>query len=180
MRNPTHAAAGACAALGLGALAAVPAGWPEALVGAAAGLLPNADYGLEALRKCPVPAIRRFAERNTEGGITHSITALAFAFLLGLALWGAAGRPGMLPAVVGGVLSHILLDMFGKTGVQLWAPLDRSWIAFPAWERLRPHRGGAVEVGIFAASLSVLASLGVLELLPYAEEIARFLLGGGG
>jgi len=179
MRNPTHAAAGAVAALGLGALAAVPTGWPEALAGANSGLLPNADYGLDALRKCPVPALQRFAERNTEGGITHSLPALAVAALLGLAVWGATGRPGMLPAVFAGVLSHILLDMFGKTGVQLWIPFSRSWIAFPPWERLRPPRGEIVEIAVFTSCTAVLAGLGVMELFPYVEDLMGLLMAGG-
>ncbi len=180
MRNPTHAVAGAVAALGLGYVAQVPIGIPEVVAGAVAGLLPNVDYALPALEGSRVPFLRRIANRAVGGGISHAAAvALPAGALLGLLAALVAGRPGMLVAVVGGVLSHLLLDLSGKTGLQLWAPFSRAWIAFPPWESLRPHRGGAVEVGVFAGGLALLAALGVRELLPYAERLAQLVLGGG-
>jgi membrane-bound metal-dependent hydrolase YbcI (DUF457 family) len=180
MRNPTHVVAGAVAALGLGCVAQVPIGVPEVVAGAIAGLLPNVDYFLPALEKSRLPAFRRIANRAVGGGISHAAAvALPLAGLLGTGAALVAGRPGLLVAVLAGVLSHLLLDLFGKTGLQLWAPFSRAWIAFPPWERLRPHRGGAVEVAVFAGGLALLAFLGVRELLPYAARLAQLLLGGG-
>lgn len=179
MRNPTHVVAAGVLALGLGYVAQTPMGPVELAVGALAGLLPNVDYVLPVLESSRRPFLRRLTGPVVAGGITHAAAvALPAGALLGLGVALASGRRGMLVAVVAGVLSHLLLDLFGRTGVQLWAPFSRAWIAFPPWERLRPHRGGAVEVGIFAGSLALLAFLGVRSLLPYAVQLAR-LLGGG-
>ena len=180
MRNPTHAVAGCLCALGLGCVAQTPVGPWELAAGALAGLLPNVDYALPALERSRLPILRAMANRAVAGGISHAAAvALPAGALLGLLAALASSREGLLVAVVAGVLSHLLLDLCGKTGLQLWAPFSLAWIAFPPWEPLRPHRGGAVEVGLFAAGLAVLAFLGVRELLPYAAELARLLLGGG-
>jgi membrane-bound metal-dependent hydrolase YbcI (DUF457 family) len=179
MRNPTHVVVGICAALGLGYIAQTPTGLPEAAAGALAGLLPNIDYAFPTLRRSRVAALRRLADHNVEGGITHSaLVMLPIAALLGGLLALAFGRAGMAAAVVGGVLSHLLLDAFGKTGIQLWSPLSRAWCAFPPWEKMRPHRGGLAEIAIFTLSLCLLAYLGVSRALPYAVDLARRLMGG--
>lgn len=180
MRNPTHLVAGCVLTLGLGCVAQTPVGAVELAVGALAGLLPNVDYLLPVLEGSRRPFLRRLAGRAVAGGITHAAAvALPAGAFLGFLVALATGREGMLVAVVAGTLAHLLLDLFGQTGVQLWAPFSRAWIAFPPWERLRPHRGGALEVGIFAGGLALLAFLGVRELLPYAVQLARLLLGGG-
>jgi len=130
------------------------------------------------MEQSPSPFLRRLAGKTVEGGITHSAFVLPVAALLGLGAWGVFGRPGMLAAVVGGVLSHLLLDLFGQTGVQLFAPFSRAWIAFPPWERLRPHRGGPTEIALFTLGLGTLAALAVVELLPYAVGLVGAVLGG--
>jgi membrane-bound metal-dependent hydrolase YbcI (DUF457 family) len=180
MRYPTHLVAGACATLGLGYVAQVPIGLPEIVAGAVAGLLPNVDYVLPALESSRSPFLRRLAGRAVIGGLTHAVAvALPAGALLGFLAALATGRAGMLVAGGAGVLSHLLLDLFGQTGVQLWAPFSRAWIAFPPWERLRPPRRGTVEESIFIGGLILLAGLGIQALFPYAVRLLQRLQGGG-
>ncbi len=180
MRNPTHVVIGMCGALALGAVAHVPVGFPEALAGGVAGLLPNVDYALPALERSHSQILRRLATKTPAGGLTHSaIVMLPLATLLGGSLALITGRPGLLVAVVAGVLAHLLLDLFGEIGIQLWAPLSRQWIAFPPWERTRPKRGGAVELLLFCGGFGGLLFLAVRRLLPYAIQLVQRFLGGG-
>ena len=179
MRNPTHLVAGACATLGLGYLAQVPIGLPEVAAGAIAGLLPNADYVLPALERSRSPLLRRLAGRIGDLGLSHAlVVVLPLGVLLGLVGALLTGRAGMLVASVAGVLSHLLLDLCGPIGVQLWAPFSRAWIAFPPWERLRPPRGGAVELGIFIVGSVFLAGWAGYALYPYLVQFFQRLAGG--
>jgi len=179
MRYPTHLVAGACATLGLGYLAQVPIGLPEVAAGAVAGLLPDVDYVLPALERSRIPWLRRLAGRIGDSGLAHAaIVALPTGALLGGLAALASGRIGMLAAGVAGVLVHLLLDLCGQIGVQLWAPFSRAWIAFPPWERLRPPRGGTVELSIFSGSSAFLAWLGGRALFPYAVQLLERLQGG--
>lgn len=174
MRNPTHFVVGACATLGLGYITHTPTGVAEAAVGAATGLLPNVDYLLPRLRSSRIGAVERLANRLKEGGVTHSVVVMTpIAAALGLIAALATGRPGMAGAVIAGVLSHILLDTFGTIGVQLWAPISEAWCAFPPWVRLRPHRGGTVDVLIFAAGLILLVGLAIPHIVPHATPLVR-------
>ena len=179
MRYPTHLVAGACATLGLGYLAQVPIGLPEIAAGAVAGLLPDIDYALPTLELSRVPLVRRLAGRIGDSGLAHAVAVvLPAGVLLGLLAALPTGRIGMLVAVVAGVLSHLLLDLFGQIGVQLWAPFSRAWIAVPPWERLRPSRGGTVEMSIFIGGGVLLAGLGGYALFPYAVRFFQQLPGG--
>ena len=180
MRYPTHLVAGACATLGLGYLAQVPIGLPEIAAGAVAGLLPNADSVLPALESSRGPRVRRLARRMGDSGLAHAaVVALPAGALLGGLAALATGRSGMLVAMLAGVLAHLLLDIFGPIGVPLWAPFSRAWIAFPPWERLRPPRGGAVELGIFIGGSVFLAARGGYALFPYVVQFLQRLPGGG-
>ncbi len=180
MRNPTHVVIGMCGALAFGAVAHLPVGVPEVLAGGVAGLLPNVDSSLPALERSRNGVLRRLGTSTTAGGLTHSaVVMLPVAALLGLGLALATGRPGLGVALVAGVLSHLVLDLLGEIGVQLWAPLSRQWIAFPPWPRLRPRRGGIVELLLFCGGLGGLLLLAVRQALPYAIQWMQRFLGGG-
>jgi hypothetical protein len=135
----------------MGYVAQMPTGLPEAAVGALLGLAPNIDYLVTHFQESPQPTLRRWAEKATVGGLTHSaVVMLPLAATIGLILAFATSRPALVLAALSGVLSHLLLDIFGRVGVQLWAPLSEDWIVFPPWERWRPRRGSLVGDAIFA------------------------------
>ena len=184
MRNLTHATSGACAAIGLSYVAQLEIGLPEVLVGTLAALLPNVDNLLFSFEKSKSPMLRRIAERSRIGGSTHAaLILLPLATALGLALALTTHRWGMLSAVIAGATSHLVLDTFGKYGVQLWAPFSRAWFAWPPWEKLRPVRGGTVETIILVCSgLALIPLVAIPHLLPGAiaglEFVANLLRGG--
>lgn len=176
MRPYTHLTAGACAAMGLGYLAQTPIGLPELAAAMAASLLPNVDNLLFSLEESDSKTLRRLAQRWQIGGDSHGAPIMIpLALGLGLALALGTGRWGMLPAVLAGVASHLLLDVWGKIGIQLWAPFSRAWIAFPPKESLRPGRGGYVEAFLFLATAVVLGAVLTLRLYPLAGELIRLL-----
>lgn len=180
MRNPTHVVAGMSAALVGAWIAHLPAGVPEVVAGGLAGMLSNMDRLLPEVRENDRSGLRKASAWLKDREVTHSaLVMLPLATLLGLLGWALSGRAGMLVAIVAGVLSHLVLDLSGKIGVQLWAPVSRDWTAFPPWEALRPHRGGTAEMLVFSAALGALLYRVGIEVYPYAVLLVRRLQGGG-
>jgi len=150
----THAVAGAAAAvLAAEAAGLSPVALPlAALVGAAAGLLPDVDErGSTANRRLPVagPVLGRALRHRTA---THSLLAWAGLTVAAHLALPALGRPWLL-AGAAGYGSHLLCDLLTPAGIDLLWPL-------PGRVRLGGfvRTGGALEHGVclpaFTAALA--------------------------
>jgi membrane-bound metal-dependent hydrolase YbcI (DUF457 family) len=155
---------GAGAAETVGSLTPVPR-YRAWLVGAAFGLLPDADFAFRILTGEHAPI---------ERSATHSLAATA---LVVLAIWVVAGR--RWSAVAGaGYLSHLLADLMQhqpRTSVALFWPLQAEGMQpiLPLFPFAYVQRGG----GVLAAARSLFEGYAFPALLQETAIAAGIFFG---
>jgi len=117
----THIVFAECCWFATSAVLDVHYGIPEALVVAAACVLPDADNPKSWLGhrvgRVSQDLHRLFGYR----GYPHSLLALLlFTTALGLPLWWVTGRPALALAISVGYGSHLFADMMSLGGVQIF------------------------------------------------------------